>query len=495
MIFYFRELLLPALVLMPVLLVPLSRLFRTARGALWFGFAGNSLAGLAGCGAIVCVFLFGKIYAAGDWLMLDMLSAWHLAVLLLITMLCSLYSVIYFLRESQAGKFDLKTARRYVMLSLGSLSAIVLTLLSNNLGMMWVGLEATTLLTAFLICLNATPTALEAMWKYLLMCSVGVALAFAGILIVAASTSAAHFEQPEFLLWSRMMESAGQLDARLLKVGFIFLVVGFGTKAGLAPMHSWLPDAHSQAPAPVSAVFSGFLLNAALYCILRYVPLLDAALGGGGWAGGILVLFGLVSILIAAVFIVAQRDLKRLLAYSSVEHMGIIALGIGLGGLGVFAALFHVLNHSLCKTLSFFCAGRLDQKYGAHDMRKLTGILKTSPVWGTGLFGGLLALIGLAPFAVFISEFLVLKAAWDKGAIWALALFVTGLCIVFVGVLRHAIAMAWEDAPHGMERERIRGLELFLMALPLATLLTLGLWMPEPLNSFLTQAAAILGGK
>jgi len=486
---------LPALILVPVLLAPLSRLFRAVRGVLWFGFAGNLLTGLTAVAAIAGVSRSGKLYAAKGWLMLDMLSAYHVAVMLLITALCSLYSVVYFSREAETGKFDLKSARRYVMLSLGSLSAIVLALISNNLGMMWVGIEATTLLTAFLICLHGTPNALEAMWKYLLMCSVGVALAFAGTLIVAAATNAAHLPQTEVLLWSRLMESAGRLDARLLKVGFLFLAVGFGTKAGLAPMHSWLPDAHSQAPAPVSAVFSGFLLNAALYCILRYVSLLDASLGGGEWAGGILVTFGIVSILIAAVFIVAQRDLKRLLAYSSVEHMGIIALGIGLGGLGAFAALFHVLNHSLCKTLAFFCAGRLDQKYGTHDLRKLTGILKTSPVWGAGLVVGLLALIGLAPFAVFISEFLVLKAAWDKGALWPMTLFIAGLCIVFVGVLRHAIAMAWEDAPHGMERERIRGVELFLVVLPLAALLILGFWMPAPLESALTQAASILGGK
>ena len=274
------------------------------------------------------------------------------------------------------------------------------------------------------------------------MCSVGVALAFAGILLLAAAASASLSGQ-DSLLWTRLMNPSVAINPMLVKVAFLFLVVGFGTKAGLAPLHSWLPDAHSQAPAPVSAMFSGFLLNTALYCILRCLPLVEAATGNAGWGREILVVLGILSILVAAAFIVGQHDVKRLLAYHSVEHLGIIAIGVGVGGLGIWAALFHTLNHSVCKTLSFFCAGMLGQTYGTHDMRRMTGVVRDSPVWGSGLIGSLLALIGVAPFALFLSEFLILKAALNAGAYVTAALFLTGLGIVFIGALGHAISMAW----------------------------------------------------
>ena len=339
-----------------------------------------------------------------------------------------------------------------------------LVLVSNNLGVMWVGIEATTLLSAFLICIHPSPAALEATWKYLLMCSVGVALAFAGILLLAAASTSLSGQ--DTLLWTSLMNPSVTLNPMLVKVAFIFLVVGFGTKAGLAPLHSWLPDAHSQAPAPVSAMFSGFLLNTALYCILRCLPIVEAATGNAGWGREILVVLGILSILVAAAFIVGQHDVKRLLAYHSVEHLGIIAIGVGVGGLGVWAALLHTLNHSVCKTLSFFCAGLLGQKYGTHDMRRMTGVLRDSPVWGSGLIGSLLALIGVAPFALFLSEFLILKAALDGKAYVTAVLFLTGLAIVFIGAVGHAISMAWDTgrdraaavrrciAPNGCWRRR-----------------------------------------
>jgi hydrogenase-4 component F len=192
------------------------------------------------------------------------------------------------------------------------------------------------------------------MWKYLLICSVGVGLAFMGTLVVAASATSLNVSAFDALLWTTLRDNASSLDPKALQLGFIFIVVGYGTKAGLAPMHNWLPDAHSQAPGPVSALFSGFMLNAALYCVMRYIPLVEGACGNSRWGLDLLVGFGLLSILVAAAFILFQRDVKRLLAYHSVEHMGIITLGLGLGGLGTFAALFHTLNHSLCKTGAFF---------------------------------------------------------------------------------------------------------------------------------------------
>jgi hydrogenase-4 component F len=439
------------------------------------------------------VFTGGPAFAVGGWFYVDALSAYHLGVMMMVFVASSLYAWGYFLKEVEDGHVKRRGLHQFAGLWCGALAAMTLVLISNNLGIMWVGIEATTLLTAFLICIPVRPASLEAMWKYLIICSIGVAFAFLGTLMVAASANGLHLNPFDTLLWTKLRQSAGALNPMLLKTGFLCLLVGYGTKAGLAPMHSWLPDAHSQAPAPVSAIFSGFMLNASLYCIMRYVPIVEINTGRIGWSLQLLVLFGLISIVVAAAFIVFQQNVKRLLAYSSVEHIGIITLGFGLGGLGVFAALFHTLNHSVCKTLAFFAAGRLGQTYGTHSMKKMSGSARTAPVWGIGLFGSILVLIGVAPFAVFMSEFQVLKAAMDRHAILTLILFLAGGCVVFVGALRHAIGMAWGEPSPVVEPERAGLVQIFLAFAPLAILLVLGLWMPAPLLSVLQQAANVLG--
>jgi hydrogenase-4 component F len=280
-----------------------------------------------------------------------------------------------------------------------------------------------------------------------------------------------------------------------MKLAFLFLLVGYGTKAGLAPLHSWLPDAHSQAPAPVSALFSGFMLNTALYCVMRYLPLVEEATGGVGWGGGLLVGFGLTSILVAAVFIVFQHDGKRLLAYHSVEHMGIIALGLGLGGVGTFAALWHTLNHAVCKSLAFFSMGRLGQMYGTHDLGAMAGAMRRSPVWGVGFFGGVLVLIGVAPFAIFMSEFQILRAAAAARAYTALTLFLLGAGIVFVGALRHAMTTAWGEEVSQPRLQPTGTVDRVLVFGALALLLMLGLWLPAPLRAALDAAALVVGAR
>ncbi len=490
-----KEWLLPILVLIPALCAGICLSLRSQRAIMRFCAIGTLVVAAVAAKAVCTVFRQGPLFAAGNWFMLDALSAYHMAVMMIIFSLSSLYSISYFRKEIELQTLTIRLARRYGGLWFGALAAMVLVLISNNLGIMWVGIEATTLLTAFLICLHASPGALEAMWKYLLMCSVGVAVAFIGTLLIVASTSQAGLHGTEALLWTNLRDAVPKLNQVMLKAGFLFLVIGYGTKAGLAPMHNWLPDAHSQAPAPVSAIFSGFLLNAAFYCILRCLPLVEAATGNTGWGRSILVVFGILSILVGAVFIVAQSDLKRMLAYSSMEHLGIIALGVGLGGFGAVAALFHLFNHSLCKSFSFCCAGRMGQIYGTHDMRRMTRMLQVSPVWGTGLLIGLLTLIGVAPFAIFISEFLILKTAMDIGYYWVAVLFLIGIGIVFIGVLRHAISMAWEPSTDNINTQKTCWMEGALVFGPLAVLLALGVWLPQPLMNILTQAAQILGGK
>ncbi len=444
-------------------------------------------------GAVVWqVFAQGPLMTTGRWLHLDALSAYHLAVMMLIFALSSVFARVYF--GAEPVPLSRRRARRFGALWYGALAAMALVVLSNNLGIMWVGVEATTLLTAFLICLHVSPVSLEATWKYLIVCSVGVAFAFMGTLLMGSAAAACSLGGTQFLNWTYVHDIAPRLDPKVVKLAFIFLLVGYGTKAGLAPLHSWLPDAHSQAPAPVSALFSGFLLNTALYCIMRFIPIVEMATGNAGWSRGLLVFFGLFSILLAAAFILAQHDLKRLLAYHSVEHLGIIAVGLGLGPLGSFAALFHTLNHSVCKALGFFSAGRVGQIYGTHDMRRITGALKAHALWGAGLFGSILALIGLAPFAIFLSEFLIVKAAAETRAYGTLVIFLAGAGVVFIGALRHAIDMAWGTPAAAPAPRRTSVLEGALVVAPLALLLVLGLWMPRPFQDMLSSAARILGG-
>lgn len=484
------------LVLLPIVLAAFSLLLPSSRAVLTCVTWGVPVNAVAAACVVVTVFRHGPLLSSDGWLYLDALSAYHMIVMMVVFVMSSLYAGPYFRNEPAVHALRLGPARRFAALWYGSLGAMMLVLVSNNLGVMWVGVEASTLLTAFLICMHMSPVSLEATWKYLIVCSVGVAFAFMGVLLVAASVGHTSVD-PCLLHWTHMRDIAGKLDPKLVKMAFIFLLVGYGTKAGLAPMHSWLPDAHSQAPAPVSAIFSGFMLNMALYCIMRYIPILDAATGGSAWASNLLVVFGLVSIMIAAVFILAQHDLKRFLAYCSVEHLGIIALGLGLGPLGMFAALFHTMNHSVCKALGFFSAGRLGQIYGAHDMRRIRASLQVSPLWGMGLFVSILILIGVAPFAVFMSELLILKAAVTSGQYVAMAVFLLGTVTVFVRALRYAMDMAWGEKTIATGvAQKPSLLEWIIVIGPLALLLMLGLWMPPAFRHALDAAVAVLtGGK
>ncbi len=486
---------LPLVLVLPALFAGAGLLVPSQRAALrLITFGTLAGAAVAVAAAALALSRAGELTSLGAWLMVDALSAYHLLVMAAVFSLSGLYARSYFAADAESGELSLRTARRFTALWFSSMAAMHLVLVSNNLGLMWVGIEATTLVTAFLICIHGTATSLEAMWKYLLMCSVGVALAFMGTLLVAASTHGSGVEGASALLWTELRDAATRLNPKLLKTGFLFLVIGYGTKAGLAPMHNWLPDAHSQAPAPVSAIFSGFLLNAALYCILRTLPLVEALPGNSGWGREILIAFGLISILVAAVFIIAQHDLKRLLAYSSVEHLGIVALGVGLGGLGHVAALFHILNNSVSKSVGFFCAGSIGHLAGTHDMRKINRVTALSRVWGLGLVGSLLAIIGAAPFALFLSEFLILYTAIQQGHTFIAAAFLAGLALVFVGALRHLISIAWEPLDGPVEPHRGTLLEGAIVFVPLTALLVLGVWVPAPFWSLLERAARVLGG-
>jgi hydrogenase-4 component F len=436
----------------------------------------------------------GFVTAAGGWFYVDAFSAFHLIVLVLVFLFSSLFAGVYFAGEAEDHAFPTPVARRFGGLWLGSLAAMMLVLVSNNLGIMWVGMEATTLLSAFLISLHPSRLSLEAMWKYLLICSVGIAFAFIGTIFAAASLQSGGGIEADALFWTRLTAPDAHPDPTLMKFAFVFILVGYGTKTGLAPIHSWLPDAHSQAPAPVSAMFSGFLLNTALYCIMRFVPAARHALGSA-FADGLLIFFGTFSIVVAAGFIVFQRDAKRFLAYSSVEHLGIITLGFGLGPLGVFAALFHTFNHSVCKPLAFFAVGRLGQRFGSHDMRTLAGALRVDRLWGLGLLGSVLALIGVAPFAIFMSEYQLLRAAVGSGAWLVLVVFLVASSVVFLSALRHVIAMAYGEPQTPLPTPRNGSVAVVVVTASLGLLLLFGVWMPPWFVHALRHAAAALDAR
>jgi hydrogenase-4 component F len=440
----------------------------------------------------------GSVTAAGGWLYLDALSALHLGLLALVCGSSTLFALVYLGDEVRRNHLSARQARVFASLWCTALAAMTLLLVSNNLGLMWVGMETTTMATAFLIAIHVSRESLEAMWKYVLICSVGVGFAFMGTLLVAAAATSS-LSPGSSLLWTNLVASAGLLDPRLMRAAVVFLLVGYGTKAGLAPMHNWLPDAHSQAPAPVSALFSGFMLNAALYCILRVLRIADAVPLCRGWSQSLLLGFGLLSLVIGAAFVMFQRDAKRLLAYCSVEHMGLIAIGFGLGGLGTFAALFHSLNHALAKTLAFFSVGRLGQSCGSHSIADMSGSVRVSPLWAAGLLAGMLALMGAAPSACFISELQILQAAFHRASAVAFVVLLLALAVAFVGMLRHALRLAWGRSARSTEegeapRRPYSSIERLLVAVPLALLIGLGLWLPAPLAHLIGAAANIVDG-
>ncbi|OPZ59883.1 MAG: Hydrogenase-4 component B [Deltaproteobacteria bacterium ADurb.Bin510] len=469
------------MILLPLLAAIVCMALKTIRGV------GYCVAGGVSAAA-ACALLALTTQPAGlSFFNLDALASFHLMLLYLIFVLSTAFAWGYFKHEIAAGELERRGVRRFGALWLATLGALSLTLSCANLGLMWVGMEATTLATAFLISLHGGKGALEAMWKYLMLCSVGIALAFIGVLLLNAASTLG-------LSWKSLMAAPGRLNPGLLKVSFVFVMIGYGTKAGLAPMHNWLPDAHSQAPAPVSAMFSGFMLNAALYCILRHAGLTNAALGSSAFTAPYFLGFGLISLMLAAAFLIFQRDLKRLLAYCSVEHLGLICLGLGLGPLGTFAALLHTLNHSLAKASSFFSAGRLVQHAGSRAIQDLRGSLATAPTWGLALVASLLALAGCAPLAPFISELLLVKAALATKQYLILALMLVAMLTAFVAMLYNAIELGWAPAAQAAVPACITlAAKVFYLGLVFA-LLALGLWLPPELMQGLNRAARIAGG-
>jgi len=391
---------------------------------------------------VVCAFpvitasLTGSISDLSGAFSMDALSGYIMALVIFLSLASAVYSIGYLEHEFETGLMNLRGVRTYYGLFHLFIFTMLLVTVANNLAVMWIGIEATTIVSALLIGLgfHKRPLAVEAAWKYIILCTVGITFALLGTFI-AYYASTAVMGAEGALNWTVLRGVAHKLNPETMKLAFIFVLVGYGTKAGLAPVHNWLPDAHSQAPSPISALLSGILLNTAFYGIMRFVSIIEPSTGSA-FTGNLLIIFGLISIGISSIFILVQDNYKRLLAYSSIEHMGIITLGIGIGGpVGIYGALLHILNHALSKPLMFFASGKIQARFGSTNIANVNGVLSSMPLLGTLTFIGALSLSGTPPFNIFMSEFTVMKAAVDRG-LWAVVvLFLIFVVIVFYGVL------------------------------------------------------------
>jgi hydrogenase-4 component F len=361
----------------------------------------------------------------------------------------------------------------------GSLFALsmLLAVTVNNVALMWVAIEATTITSAILIPLHRSKASVEASWKYILIGSVGIALAFAGTVLAYFDFVSLLGRREDALNWTLLIEAAPTLHPDVLRLAFVFLLVGYGTKAGLAPMHTWLPDAHSEAPAPLSAMMSGVLLAVAQYAILRWKAVVDAA-GGPAFTNQLLTALGLLSIGVGAFSLVRQQSYKRLLAYSSVEHSGLICLGFTFGPAGVFASMLHVVNHALAKSSGFLLAGRILARYRSPDVDRVSGLVRAMPATGPLFAVSIVALMGLPPFGLFVSEFLLFRAGFEGGHVAATSAALLLVAIGFVGLAGHLARMLHGAGPESLAAGEGPWILFAPFALSVAAMLALGLFLP-----------------
>ena len=418
----------------PVLCSVLYGLIGWRRATVWL--AAGSAAVILGCGIglAVVVSADGPYTALGGLLRVDALSAFMIIVIGAIGTLATAASPAFLRAEIRAGRASdevaARVAGRHSLLVQAFLAAMALALLAANLGVVWVAVEATTIATAFLVGQGRSRAAVEAAWKYVVICSVGIALAFLGIVLL--NYASARGPAPAGLNWTDLAAGASQLDHGVTRIAVALLIVGFGTKVGLAPLHAWLPDAHSQAPAPVSALMSGVLLAVAFYAILRVKVIADAALGPA-FARTLLIVMALATLAVATSLLLGQGDYKRMLAYSSMEHMGLLALGAAAGSrLAIAAVLLHILGHGLAKSVLFLSSGRILQLTGSRQVADVRGLAARDPVLA-GLVGlGMLALLGFPPFSLFASELGIFRAGLAAGVATAVATVIALVLVLLI---------------------------------------------------------------
>ena len=457
--------------------------------------------------ALVAALWLGLVSDAScSWIKVDLLGRIFVSITSVLFVAVSWYAVGYLnyeraeaLRDEAVidGRlFRHASERVFCGCLLLFLAAMSLVTMSRHFGLLWIALESTTLISAPLVVFHLHERSLEAMWKYLLICSVGIALALLGTFFLAASAMAGGLPPHIPFMLDRFLEIAPQLQASWLKLAFVFIFVGYGTKMGLAPFHLWLPDAHSESPSPVSALLSGCLLNCAFLGLLRIYQVMAAA-GEAGFANELLLAFGAVSLVFAAIFVVRQRDYKRMLAYSSVEHMGILALGVGVGGpVALFGVLLHAICHSLAKGMLFMLSGNFLRAFRTKSTCEIHGGFGVIPCTALLWILGFLAITGIPPFGIFVSKFMVLRAMLDAGDFKVAALFLVSLAVMFISMAAIFLRMTQGTPAHA---EDVPQKESRLMVLPPLLLgslvLLLGLYIPQSLAQAIEGAALILGGK
>ena len=430
----------------------------------------------------------GTRATAGGWLVLDPLGKLVILTVALLFFFCALYAPGYLRVRAERSNRQLCGGLLF------QVAMLSLVATSHHLGLLWVALEATTLSSAPLIYFNHTPKALEAAWKYLLICSVGIALALLGSFFLAYASL--HGPDSSTLLFDDLVANAASLSKPWLHAAFVTLLVGYGTKMGLAPMHTWKPDAYGEAPGILGAMLAGGVTSGAVIALLRLLAIMHAA-GEAGFAQPILVVMGLVSMVFAAVFMVRQKDIKRMLAYSSIEHMGVLILGAGLGGLALFGALLHLTCNALTKGILFLATGNLHRAYGSNSTDVVTGALERVPISASLFLVGFLAITGSPPFGPFVSEFTILRAAFASDHFVAGGLFLVLLMAVFLGMGSTVLLAVHGKAPPETAT-RAADADTKALTLPIVGLVLvvtcLGVWLPAPFVRLLEQAAASVEG-
>ncbi|MHB8562757.1 MAG: proton-conducting transporter transmembrane domain-containing protein [Acidiferrobacteraceae bacterium] len=483
-----RGCLLLLLTFSPVLAILGSLVARRPRVAEYLNLAASIVVALAAL-PLPFLSLGGPHLYWNGYVLLDPPGAWVLLCVAIVYLLSSIYAVGYMRLLDEEPRLYL-----FYALFAGFALTMLAAPLMNNVGVFWIAVELTTLVSTFLVGFERGAESTEAAWKYIIIVSAGISLALLGTILFYWAGSLVLGPSYD-MTWSVLGDAAPRINPALLILAFLLVLVGYGTKAGLAPMHTWLPDAHSEGPAPVSAMLSGALLNTAMLGIVRFLAITDRA-RLGPLPRIALVTLGVFSLFIAALFIVRQEGIKRLMAYSSVEHMGIMALGFGFGGpLGIAAALYHMLNHSLNKPLMFFGAGNVMRTFRTKEIPKISGVLQRLPITGMLWLAGAVAITGAPPFGLFLSEVTILRAGMSGANVWAAFAMAVLLIVIFVGFLNHFRHMMFmPQAPDPVEATRLSPWCVVPMWLAIVPLLVLGLWWPQALWHYFSAVDQALGG-
>ena len=438
---------------------------------------------------LTAVSLFVVEPRSGSYLLVDDLNKVFIVLTTFVGFTTSVFSASYIGHEIEIGRLTPTSVRFYHAMYQALMFAMDLALVANNIGLMWVAIEMATLTTVLMVGIYRTHEALEAAWKYFILGSVGIALALFGTILVYMAARPVIGEGVEAMVWTVLVQHAAKFDPALLNVAFIFLLLGYGTKVGLAPLHAWLPDAHAEGPTPISAVLSGLLLNVALYALLRFKMLL--ALNPAAIAPGpLMVIMGLISCLFAAFMLYRRRDIKRMFAYSSIEHMGIIVFAFGMGGaLANFAGLLHMTMHSLTKSAIFFAVGHIAQVKGTQKIADMGGLTVTNPVLGWGLVLGVVAIAGLPPLGIFMSEFLVVSSTFAREP-WLAVILALGILVALGGLFLRLNTIAF-GAPRGPTAKAEAS--YVPMFTHLALVFMAGIYMPQALVKGFENVARLLG--